>query len=275
MKLVDVEVDVAPVISRYMARMKYTGYPEKYRVDTLVRSLRIYHKMIKEDKNGQRPIYRPKDWNIVARKKEKQKKKYDWSTKGGHIAPIFIPPTPNSELAKSLKEIADHEAEGGVLFKIIETAGYSMKRVLQTSNPLQSPGCSSPGCLPCEGGRGEGDNCPGYGVNYQLECQLCPANAKSVYIGESSRNLYTRTQEHLSNYRRGEPNSFMRRHQASTHQGEEPSYKAVVTAKTRDCLTRQVREAVLLRRSEVPVLNGKSEWHQPPLFRVQSEIERG
>ena len=43
----------------------------------------------------------------------------------------------------------------------------------------------------------------------------------------------------------------------------------------RDCLTRQVREAVLIRRSQVQVLNSKSEWHQPALFRVQQEIERG
>ena len=190
-------------------------------------------------------------------------------------APIFIPPTQNSELAKALKEIADYEAEEGVHFKIIETSGYSMKRVLQTSNPLKSPGCSSPDCLPCEGGKGEGGDCRGCGVNYQLECQLCPGDAMSVYIGESSRNLFTRTQEHLSNFRRGEQNSFILKHQASSHQGEEPSYKAVVTANTKDCLTRQVREAVLLRRSQVPVLNGKSEWHQPALFRVQSEIERG
>ena len=43
---------------------------------------------------------------------------------------------PKSELAKALKEIADYEAESGVHFKIIETAGYIMKRILQTSNPL-------------------------------------------------------------------------------------------------------------------------------------------
>ena len=57
--------------------------------------------------------------------------------------------------------------------------------------------------------------------------------------------------------------------------GEEADFKAKVTASTRDCLTRQVREAVLIRRSQVEVLNGKTEWHQPALFRVQSEIERG
>ena len=98
---------------------------------------------------------------------------------------------------------------------------------------------------------------------------------KAVYIGESSRNLYTRAKEHVSRHRAGEATSFMAKHQASAHPGQEARYKAKVTASTRDCLSRQVREAVLIRRSPVPVLNGKSEWHQPALYRVQSEIERG
>ena len=67
----------------------------------------------------------------------------------------------------------------------------------------------------------------------------------------------------------------MVKHQEHAHEGEEADFKAKVTASTRDCLTRQVREAVLIRRSQVEVLNGKTEWHQPALFRVQSEIERG
>ena len=76
--------------------------------------------------------------------------------------------------------------------------------------------------------------------------------------------------EHISNYQSGSADSFILKHQNNKHGGEEP-----VTARTRDCLTRQVREAVLIRRSQVPILNSKSEWHQPGLFRVQQEVERG
>lgn len=266
---------VAPVLTEYMLRMKQSGYPEKYRVDTLTRALRIYDKMVEDDRNGTRPIYRPKDWNIIARKKEKERKKYDWSTRGGHIAPIFVPPTPNSELAHSLKAIADSEAEAGVHFKIVETGGLSMRSVLQKSNPLQTSGCDRENCLPCSQGRGEGGNCEGCGVNYELECQMCPDGTKSVYIGESARNLYTRSKEHLGRFRSGARTSFIVKHQNSAHLGEEPDYKARVTNNTRDCLSRQVREAVLIRRSRVPVLNGKTEWHQPALYRIQHEIEQG
>ena len=39
-------------------------------------------------------------------KGEKQiQKKRDWGTKGGYIAPIIVPATPNSELEKSLREL--------------------------------------------------------------------------------------------------------------------------------------------------------------------------
>ena len=80
----------------------------------------------------------------------KEKNKYKWSTREGHIALIFVPPTPaGSELAKSLKAIADQEEEAGVHFKIIETGGMSMRAILQKSNPLQTIGCDIPNCHPC------------------------------------------------------------------------------------------------------------------------------
>ena len=247
--LLDWKTCVAPVLSSYMARMMHCGYPERYRVDTLVRAFRIYDKMVEDDKKGIRPMYRPKDWNVVPRRKEKESKKYNWSTRGGHVSPIFIPPTPNSELAIALKSIADSEAEAGVHFKIVETGGLSLKTVLQKSNPLETAGCSSPTCLPCKPGRGEGGNCRGCGVNYTIECQLCPA----VYIGESSRNIFTRCAEHEARYRNGTATSFILKHQEEDHRGVDPVYKAKVTSITRDCLTRQVREAVLIRRSQVKV----------------------
>ena len=72
------------------------------------------------------------------------------------------------------------------------------------------------------------------GTTYEIECQLCPDGRKQVYIGESSRNLYTRSLEHMSRYRGGKLRSFMVKHQNSEHQGEVAMYKAKVIANTRD-----------------------------------------
>ena len=175
----------------------------------------------------------------------------------------------------NFKQLCNKIIETGGDNKIIETGGLSIKSVLQRSNPLETVGCDSTDCLPCKPGRGEGGQCEGSGVNYEIECQLCPDGQKASYIGESSRNLYTRSLEHISNYQSGSADSFILKHQNNKHGGEEPMFRAKVTARTRDCLTRQVREAVLIRRSQVPILNSKSEWHQPGLFRVQQEVERG
>ena len=77
-----------------------------------------------------------------------------------------------------------------------------------------------------------GGDCEGGGVNYELECLLGPENRKSVYIGESSRNLYTRSKEHLSRYRQDNISSFIRKHQDSEHGGQEPDYKARVIGRS-------------------------------------------
>ena len=271
----DWDNEVAPVISLYMARMMQAGYPEKYRKDTLCRGLRIYDKMVQDDQDGVRPIYRPKDWNVVARRKEKEKKKNDWSTRGGHVAPIFVPPTPNGELAKAIREITDREAEAGVLFKIIETGGVKVLSKVQKSNPTATAGCNDANCLPCQTGRGDGGSCRACGINYQIECQMCPADNRSLYLGETSRNLFTRSKEHNDRYRTRNNNSFMLKHQRKEHQGVAGNFTAKVTGRSRDCLTRQVKEAVLIRRCPVPIMNSKTEWHQPALYRIQNEILRG
>ena len=96
-----------------------------------------------------------------------------------------------------------------------------------------------------------------------------------AYIGESSCNLYTKSREHLARYRATTRTSFILKHQTTAHQGEDEDYRPKVTASTRDCLTRQLKEAVMIRRSNRQILNSKTEWHQPALYRVQQEIEIG
>ena len=84
-----------PILTEYMRRMREAGYSQNYRKNTLSHAFRIYDKMKNDDENGTRPIYRPANWNIVERREEKTKKKRNWSSKGGYIAPIIIPATPN------------------------------------------------------------------------------------------------------------------------------------------------------------------------------------
>ena len=57
-----------------------------------------------------------------------------------------------------------------------------------------------------------------------------------------------RGSEHKEKYRKGQETSFMIKHQNKERFEAEADYTAKVIARTRDCLTRQVREAVLIRR---------------------------
>ena len=42
----------------------------------------------------------------------------------------------------------------------------------------------------------------------------------------------------------------------------------------KNCMTRHVREGVWISRSGREMLNAKSEWFQPPICRIKSEVVR-
>jgi hypothetical protein len=73
----------------YMVRMRLAGYSEQYRKGSLLHSFRIYFKMMNANQKGIRPLHRPRCWKQDERKINKKRKKYNWSSKGGSIAPIF------------------------------------------------------------------------------------------------------------------------------------------------------------------------------------------
>ena len=255
-----------------MTRMMEAGYQESYRKAILTSALDIYHKKIKDEEEGKRPLFRSKNLNKEGRRKEKRRKKNNWATKKGHIAPIFVPATPGSELAKSMREIAEREAKDGIHFNIVEMGGRTMKSELQRSNPTATPGCEKADCLACVEDRGAGGKCHKNNVNYEIVCTECPEDKRPVYVGETAKNLYTRAAQHLSCRKNEE--SFMRKHEVEMHDGNEVSFKARVTHSNKDCLSRQVREGVLIRRCRGPIMNSKAEWFQPPLFKVLNEVVR-
>ncbi len=273
------ERETAPIVTEYMLRMKVAGYGERYRENVVRKALLIYRKKIEDDEKGIRPIFRHKFWRKKERKIEKERKKKEWGTRKGHIAPIFVPTTPNGILAKKMKEVADKQADKGIHFNIVEVGGRTVKAEVQRSNPTETKGCTKPDCMGCNVERGKGGRCHRNNVNYEVECQLCEGE-KAVYYGETSRNLYTRLVEHQKanrlerNSEESDDEGFMRKHMRECHEGQERNFTAKVTHTNKDSLTRQIREGVMIRRSQRRVLNTKSEWFQPPLFRVMSEMVR-
>ena len=271
-KRLDWEKETAPVVTDYMLRMRKAGYNETYRETTLTNAINIYAKKVDDEKNNIRPIYRNKNWKKEERRKTKENKKKNWATKNGHIAPIFVPATPGGELARRMRRITEKEKKNGIHFNIVETGGRTLKSELQKSNPTADPGCDKQDCLPCSNGRGKGGKCHANNINYKIECLDCPENQRPVYHGETSKNLFTRASQHIG--MRSQEESFMRKHEVEEHEGRTAEFDAKVTHTNRDCMSRQVREGVMIRRSKQPILNSKTEWFQPPIFRVVNEIIR-
>ena len=87
-----------------------------------------------------------------------------------------------------------------------------VKHLVQKGNPTATPGCADRACIVCRGGSGRGASCRKSNVQYQLECNLCPDEDKSKYIGETSRNLYSRGLEHQAKYEAGDTDCFMKKH---------------------------------------------------------------
>ena len=115
----------------------------------------------------------------------------------------------------------------------------------------------------------EGGQCHRNNGNYQIDCVLWEEQTPTMYIGKKSRNINTREGEHLQRNGMGE-DYFMREHMEEKHPGLEERVRATVTNTNQDCLTRQV---LLIKRTNKALLNTKSEWFHPPLYRIRSEVE--
>ena len=109
------------------------------------------------------------------------------------------------------------------------------------------------------------DNCFKEGVVYIGECNLCN-DTKSVYIGESSRTIYTRSIQHLNDFNRAknrrdvegteddELSSWIADHMKKVHSGEyddnpDDNITFSVLSYHQDPFTRQTAEGVRIQQA--------------------------
>ena len=86
-----------------------------------------------------------------------------------------MPYTPNSELAKELRQVEEvMETMSGMRLKIVEKAGIQLKRILVKTNPWAGWDCQREECLVCqtreETGVGKGKPCYKRNVLYETWC---------------------------------------------------------------------------------------------------------
>ena len=264
-----------PHLDDYMNRMKRAGYHEAYRRDVLVNALNVYEKKVNESDSGGVPLNRGRKYKVLERRKEKLQKKRNWNKRskaGACGPPIIIPSTPNSELAKMLKEIADQEPNIKQRFRIIEKGGPTIERSLMKPNPIGKDGCDKVDCMVCKSDGG-GKLCHKGNVCYTMDCKYDGCDAG--YDGETHRNAYTRGVEHMKKYQRGDESSFINKHQAEKHDSKPAKFEMKVVGSFKDPMSCQITEAVMIKNHQGTLLNSKAEFHQPSIVRVRQEIVRG
>ena len=247
--------------------MQFSGYDQRFRSEVVKSALQAHKKILSQDEKGEKPLYRPKEWNRIEREKNRRAKKGTWFKKGGYESVVFIPATPKSELKKKYEnEIKKTDLK----IRVVEKSGRSLKSMLQKSDPFKQDKCADvEGCVRCKSdGRGKG-MCRRDNITYEMECDKC----QYVYIGESARNVYSRGIKHEKDLSRKDKKSVLYRHVSSAHDKDDNvTFTTSVTGSYTDALTRQLSEAVKINNDPRTLINNKSEFHHPPVPRVQLTV---
>ena len=97
------------------------------------------------------------------------------------------------------------------------------------------------------------------------------------YLGETSKNMYSRNLWHQEKYVKNSSESFMANHQNEKHNGEPAEFKIVVMDKFKDAMSRQLSEALNIKNQvgKSEILNSKAEYHQPQIVRLRKSVQVG
>ena len=289
-RLRNTKVELGPEVqqkhlNKFMLKMRNSGYSEKFRKEILNSILNAFDKILNDDKNGVKPLFRSKSWNSEARKKSKLDKKYNWWNKKEariqYKSVLWVTPTPGAVLAKAVsKREEELNKNSSERIKVMEKGGLKMKDIMTTKNPNKKSECTQKTCPMCKPSKfvevnpdGSKYPCNTNNVGYRWHCLKCrEANKVKVYEGESARSARIRGAEHLKDLEKKNPKSALYKHVQTHHNNEEVKFEMEITKNFRDALTRQANEAVrIYSRPGTELLNSKSEFNHPPLARVVVE----
>ena len=269
-------------LNNFMVKVKNSGYGVKFRKEILNSASQAFEKMIQDDKNGIKPLFRGKDWKIEERKAGKESKRVNWykgyKTSDGieYTSVLFVPVTKGGALAKELRireaELNKYSTER---IKIIEDGGIKLKDFLVQKNPFPNQKCTKKKCVICESEVAENPKitCNSNNVGYRLGCETCLIRGKvKVYEGETARSARLRGQEHFSDLKHKRSKSVLFKHKQIEHKNEDMKITMQITQKFHDPLTRQANEAVRIsQRENYQLMNSKTEFNHPPIARIVVE----
>ena len=257
-----------------------------------------------------KPLHLGTNFNTLGRWKDKMLESNNWykdknaekSVKGGKkmkIFPeagkerietttvVFVPPTRGGKLAEMLKEKEDDLAHITKFRVRYQEAGGTKLGLMFSTDLGAGDACGRQDCQPCLS-RSEGrPNCKSQSILYESKCTRCnPSKKKTsssqelprkgIYFGESSRSLYERSREHLKDAADFDSGSHIVKHWMNEHPDMEecPVFSFSILSRFRDCLSRQVAEAITINYTRDQLLNSKNEYMANCLTRICVEETR-
>ena len=198
---------------------------------------------------------------------------------------IFVQSTRGGVLTRRLREREVELAKlTGFGIKFQEGGGTQMVRLFNT-NLSGGLHCGRKPCPPCDSGEeGKKGDCKAQNLVYESVCTICnpsirqedmKAGRSGVYIGETSRTIHERALEHLKDASSFSQKSHQVKHWMNSHQEEniQPAFRIRTVQKYRDCLSRQIGEALRIYYSKDQLLNSKNEYVQNCISRVVANEE--
>ena len=153
-------------------------------------------KMLEDDKNDVKPLFRSKEWNKDERKESKINKKSNWYKNRGksqikYKSVIFVPPTPGGILVKDMKKReTEVNNDGNERIKFVEKDPFAKEKWSQKLCPICKNEFEKISIL-------SNSNNAGYGWT----CVSCQIRGKGkVYEGETSRSARLRCIKHVKSY---------------------------------------------------------------------------
>ena len=186
---------------------------------------------------------------------------------------LFVPPTPNGELAKLIqKREAELNRYSRLSIKVVEKGGVKLKDVLIKKDPFNKPKCTTKLCPICHETKFSVKNeksripCGTSNVGYRWICTKC----NSTYEGESARLNKVRAIEHLKDLQKRRKNSPLVKHLSSHHPEGGAKFMFQTTGRFFDALSRQADEAVRINNANsAKLMNSKSEFNSAPIGHVK------
>ena len=148
---------------------------------------------------------------------------------------LFVEYTSKGELAKKLRDtIQKLEPILGFGIKVVEKTGLPITANFPSESWDGAP-CGRLDCITCTQGAETVPPCTRQSMVYENVCLVCNEGAKSgkkvvqknlevpsIYVGESSRSIKERAEEHWQAFKNGNEGSHILKHQTLQHQNQEP-----------------------------------------------------